>query len=580
MQLGEEDGCDACAYQVRQAKGGRGRSEQGGGRKGAAGERLGDAAGDEHSADLLCSCLAIQHLLDSRQLPIYVHCLDGQSVSTLLIAILRKVQAWSMRAIVDEISRNLGYDEEVIQYQTSFVEKYGKPEWVRLPPRRFLPDWIWNDPSPLKRLKDPYDVLVVREKTADRPTTSSGALANGNGGHPHVHKRQASGDDFSSTSTTNSTAQSSPSAPTYGVGSLPVQHPTLRIRFDLDADLPPPLALPLASQSLHSRENSSLFSPSSSRPSSRAGRTNPHGHPLHAHQHNSEVRSSSRPGSAHGSPRRRGIPMDQLPPSASPSLDLHLSPPSVQSEFVGSRLAYGSTQSDGEEPAASYVRSIDRAPPTVPGRRGSVGSSTPTRPSLLSNSATPRASSLLLKTVRPVSLRGAVHGLGLHGEELEEERNSEKGEEDNVDADDDDSRRSESPTAHLSAARQQLLSEDGSAHRPMMLERSVSENAVSAPCAKDQTPGSPSEDEYFSDPEEDKRRRREGESRGRDSSEQARRDDDGGNEAGDEDEHDEDEGEGEEEEEEEEEEDEEEEENDSDGEDDGLALEALDLEGY
>ncbi|UZJ52569.1 hypothetical protein CBS101457_001889 [Exobasidium rhododendri] len=535
---------------------------------------------------------ALLHLLDSRQLPLYIHCLDGQGVSTLLVAILRRVQAWSIRAIVDEISRSLGQDEEVLQYQVGFVEKFGKPDGVLLPSRRFIPDWTWTDPSPLKRLKDPYDVIVAAKEKAN----------NDRGSHAQGHKQETSGDVLPLS------GAASPSALTYGVGTLPIQHPTLRLRFELDPKLPPPPPHPPSSSSLssvtsqphstfHSRESSNLFSPSSSRPSSRTGRISTHSHALHPHHYHSDMlRSNSRPGSSQGSPRRKVSTAEQSPNLSNKLLSLPTSPSSSHLEFIGANLANENdlpVPEDEEGHDTDWKGNKSRSPDEKgllhsSSRRSSFGSSTPTRPSHLSNGATPRASGPLSKAVKPVSSRGALHGLGLHADPHVQETQS--NEEERVDP---HRLEGEPLGAHLS--HQTADSEtSAAAHRPVALRRSISE---AIPVLKrheiDRNSDEViSEEEYYSEPEELERKQREEEEQQQQSTESfldsshrkhGSQSSSFGNEiAGkDEEEADED-GESEEDDEEEDEDDEDEEEDDDDDDDDdaGLALEALDLEGY
>lgn len=258
---------------------------------------------------------ALTHVLDKRNLPLYIHCLDGLSVSTLLVAVLRKVQAWSTAAIQNEMVRALGQDEDILTYQLGFVDRFGKPEGVRLPPRRFMPDWTWQDPSPLRRLRNPYDVIAA--PTKDKQQEKAVSLISED--HRSSHKRQLSTDAVSVSSSSGGVI--SP----YGSGSLPVQHPTLKLRFDVDNDLPPPPAqinLSTTPSLGHSRESSTFLSPSPSRPASRAGRAHSHHnahihttHHPHHHQYTStsstegarsraSSRASSRPGSPPGSRRR------------------------------------------------------------------------------------------------------------------------------------------------------------------------------------------------------------------------------------------------------------------------------------
>ncbi|PWN35506.1 uncharacterized protein FA14DRAFT_154920 [Meira miltonrushii] len=400
---------------------------------------------------------ALLTLLDKRNLPLYIHCLDGQSVSTLLVAVLRKVQAWSMKAIRDEMIRTLGHDEEIISYQTSFVEKIGKPDGIRLPPRRFLPDWTWQSPSPLHRLRNPYDVIVSREKSTDKLNLQDGfvkkdSLTNGS------HKRQASTDGASSVASSNAGSFTQQ----YGVGRLPVQHPTLKLTFDADPDLPPPPSSTVTPVFGHSRDSSTLLSPSPSRPASRAGRSHNHhhihAHPLHSghNQADGPSRGNSRP----GSPRRRvltsemlnsatsGLPSDnsravqdvrseagraspdrQMPihldsTSASTAESSATSSPRSQTDIT---LTPGKSNISSTFDARSHGLSADYLhQPQHHSHLNDVFSSetntslsdqTPTKNYPGSQSVTPRASVSHIAPVRPQNIRGPFTGLGLQPEE-------------------------------------------------------------------------------------------------------------------------------------------------------------------
>jgi len=511
---------------------------------------------------------ALMHILDSRQLPLYLHCLDGQSVSTLMVAVLRRVQAWSTRATVEEIKQSLGHDEEVIGYQTSFVEKFGKTDGVRLPPRRYIPDWTWTDPSPLRRLKDPYDVIVTKEKPGDRSAANTPA----NGTLNSQHKRYESNDGYFAAGSNNP----SPTIIAFGVGLLPVQHPLLRVKFDLDPDLPPP-PLTGALTPLHSRDNMGLFSPVTSRPSSRTGRNTSHGHALHPHHHhhNMDARGLSRSESALESPRRKVLSVEHSPSlgnsNNNSSVDGLLSPLSHHADFISSRLAHGSSSSSVDE---LQDQSLDESPSrrgtdVNPTLRDFHDSSTPTKSSLLLNHSTPRASSSSSpqNPHRPVSTRGAIFGLGLNSAGSEESKAN------NTNAE---------GTISFDARHHNFQAE-----RPVALERSISE-LVKSPSyhSEAQLMNIHQEEEYYSDTHEDntsspiKKNRSQaaeylqgsGSEKEAHSPSRSEEDEIGEVKAADEEQDEEVE---------EEEELEEEEEEESDEEDDdGLALEALDLEGY
>ncbi|RKP09972.1 protein-tyrosine phosphatase [Thamnocephalis sphaerospora] len=47
----------------------------------------------------------LQMLVDVANLPVYIHCLDGTSVTGLAVACLRRLQLWDMRHTLAEFSR-------------------------------------------------------------------------------------------------------------------------------------------------------------------------------------------------------------------------------------------------------------------------------------------------------------------------------------------------------------------------------------------------------------------------------------------------------------------------------------------
>jgi tyrosine-protein phosphatase OCA6 len=62
-------------------------------------------------------------LLDASNYPIYIHCLDGQLVTSLVLMCLRKWIGWEMHAYHQEAVRYLK-EESVTPDQQEFVEKY------------------------------------------------------------------------------------------------------------------------------------------------------------------------------------------------------------------------------------------------------------------------------------------------------------------------------------------------------------------------------------------------------------------------------------------------------------------------
>lgn len=76
-----------------------------------------------------------QTMIDSRNTPIYVHCLDGARVTGLVVLCLRKLQNWKMRAAVQEFGK---YTKGLEDSEQSFVDSFLGP--IKLP--REIPRWL------------------------------------------------------------------------------------------------------------------------------------------------------------------------------------------------------------------------------------------------------------------------------------------------------------------------------------------------------------------------------------------------------------------------------------------------------
>ena len=94
---------------------------------------------------------ALMEVLNSENLPLYIHCLDGVDVTSTLIACLRKIQGWKEPAIHDELARGVyastsksaGPKESAPKHLLQFVERFGQPDGVLLPQRDRIPGWVW-----------------------------------------------------------------------------------------------------------------------------------------------------------------------------------------------------------------------------------------------------------------------------------------------------------------------------------------------------------------------------------------------------------------------------------------------------
>ncbi|KIS70277.1 uncharacterized protein UMAG_11656 [Mycosarcoma maydis] len=300
---------------------------------------------------------ALSILLDRRNHPIYIHCLDGVEVTSTLVACLRKVQAWSNPAILAELGRALRDSNssewtEVPSHLSAFLTKFGQPDGVRLPPRNHIPSWLWPAPNMLSVLADPY---------AWAASSHPPHLSNGHVQHSHSSASSTSNEPSMSRNPSYTTALNGSCDTNVGVASrtsphppihprlrrdrqLPIHHPTLKLHFDIDPDLPPEPVFLLSSASassastassqrpstpsrslhMHSRtsshnSNASWHTPPHSRPTSRAGRPSTNSSQLHAGRSASLMPDEDRAGTA-GQARRaastaRGITSSLISPS-------------------------------------------------------------------------------------------------------------------------------------------------------------------------------------------------------------------------------------------------------------------------
>eukprot|EP00164_Ancoracysta_twista_P012775 GFYU01020151.1.p1 GENE.GFYU01020151.1~~GFYU01020151.1.p1 ORF type:complete len:289 (-),score=34.44 GFYU01020151.1:43-909(-) len=87
----------------------------------------------------------LQNLIDSKNHPLYVHCLDGANITGLVIMCLRKLQNWNVPVIVSELCRYLR-DSEVSGEEQQFL--YDLRGELELPLE--TPRWLWGGEQPTK----------------------------------------------------------------------------------------------------------------------------------------------------------------------------------------------------------------------------------------------------------------------------------------------------------------------------------------------------------------------------------------------------------------------------------------------
>ncbi|KAJ3105141.1 hypothetical protein HDU97_008423 [Phlyctochytrium planicorne] len=84
----------------------------------------------------------LQLMTDATKLPMYIHCLDGTTVTGVMIMLLRRLQMWSIPCAIAERSRYLGGDGTVASEEQEFVEKFnGEFELANI---AAIPKWLWG----------------------------------------------------------------------------------------------------------------------------------------------------------------------------------------------------------------------------------------------------------------------------------------------------------------------------------------------------------------------------------------------------------------------------------------------------
>ncbi|KAJ3191895.1 hypothetical protein HK101_007309 [Irineochytrium annulatum] len=115
-------------------------------------------------------------MADASRLPLYVHCVDGAGVTSVIVMLLRRLQMWRMSCVLSERSRFLGGDGSVEQEEVEFVEGFtGEVDLTEC--AGGLPRWLWGGRPgfrrhPVMRVKLPP--VPGAAPTGDRASISSG----------------------------------------------------------------------------------------------------------------------------------------------------------------------------------------------------------------------------------------------------------------------------------------------------------------------------------------------------------------------------------------------------------------------
>lgn len=84
---------------------------------------------------------AINYIIHTQHAPIYIHCLNGGQVTSLLVACLRKLQFWSSLTIFNEF---INFTTNITVNDRSFVDNFQGD--IMVDPG-YKVEWLWNGMS-------------------------------------------------------------------------------------------------------------------------------------------------------------------------------------------------------------------------------------------------------------------------------------------------------------------------------------------------------------------------------------------------------------------------------------------------
>ncbi|KAF9156492.1 hypothetical protein BGX20_004247, partial [Mortierella sp. AD010] len=107
---------------------------------------------------------AVQIIIDQENLPIYIHCLDGASVTGLVVCCLRKLQTWNISSAMGEFLRYLR-GGVISSEESVFVEKFCSEIEISKP----IPLWLWEGQITFKK----HPTLKLKFTIPPTPATPS-----------------------------------------------------------------------------------------------------------------------------------------------------------------------------------------------------------------------------------------------------------------------------------------------------------------------------------------------------------------------------------------------------------------------
>ncbi|KAK3821916.1 MAG: tyrosine phosphatase family-domain-containing protein [Benniella sp.] len=115
---------------------------------------------------------ALQIIIDQENLPFDVHCLDGASVTGLVICCLRKLQTWNVSSALGEFLRYLR-GGVINSDELAFVEKFCSEIEISQP----IPHWLWEGQVSFKKHPTLKLHFTPPSASATTPAGSSNTLS-------------------------------------------------------------------------------------------------------------------------------------------------------------------------------------------------------------------------------------------------------------------------------------------------------------------------------------------------------------------------------------------------------------------
>ncbi|KAI7821937.1 tyrosine phosphatase family-domain-containing protein [Gamsiella multidivaricata] len=141
---------------------------------------------------------AVQVIIDQENLPIYIHCLDGASVTGLVVCCLRKLQTWNISSAMGEFLRYLR-GGVISSEESVFVEKFSSEIEISKP----IPSWLWEGQitfkkHPTLKLNLKIPAAAAAASNATNTTASSPSLSaiqmSATAGFPTPQRQQQQGE--------------------------------------------------------------------------------------------------------------------------------------------------------------------------------------------------------------------------------------------------------------------------------------------------------------------------------------------------------------------------------------------------